>query len=869
MANADDLVEADATTLLPAWVARFSSLQLAAISAALLLLIIGASGYAIALEWRASSAARIWVDHTHAVIDRIRVVADDIQTMEAAARGFIINGDEAFLKPYDRAHAAIDDNLAQLTRLTGDNGGQQARIVRLKALIAQKIDLMNLNIDLRRKALVFMPLDPEFAWRGRQLMESIRALLDGMRGEETRLLDRRNADRERSTRLNLLGVLGISAFATILVAALGVVGFGYLRRRREWEARVVEQAAILSATLESIGQGLSVFDQNLELVAWNDRFREFNGISPGTVTRGRHIIDLINDSIRSGELSPESTDWAVRRIAQMRGGQPYESERVRPNGDVLQIRGSFTRTGLTVTTYSDITALKQIQRDLTHSVSRLRAIFDNTLDGVMTINESGSIESFNPAAERIFGLKASEALGRNIKLIMPEPHRSAHDGYVRRYLASGERKVIGQVRELEAQRADGTLFPIELWINEIHTHDRRLFLGIVRDISDRRQAERAKNEFVSMVSHELRTPLTSIAGALGLLAGGVAEKQPEKARRLVEIASNNAERLVRLVNDILDLEKAESGKLQFSFKPTQLLPLVVSCLEANRAFATSFNVRFALDPDSQDGTVLADPDRMTQVVTNLLSNAAKYSPAGGTVEVKVAIKDERMRISVRDHGPGISPEFRARIFQKFQQADSKDSRAKGGTGLGLSIARHMVERHSGHLTFESEPGQGATFIVEIPLWREGIEAGLARDRESEGPSPASDADSALPRILHVEDDEDVLRVVRLSLDGIAIVTGVRTLAAARRELATQHYQAVIVDIALPDGSGADLLPVFAQARGQRIPTVIFSAQEPDASIAGHADLTLTKSKASAVELVRGIKALTAAPAREADETQPA
>jgi PAS domain S-box-containing protein len=242
-------------------------------------------------------------------------------------------------------------------------------------------------------------------------------------------------------------------------------------------------------------------------------------------------------------------------------------------------------------------------------------------------------------------------------------------------------------------------------------------IGFLSDITQRKRVERMKNEFVSTVSHELRTPLTSIAGSLGLLNGGVAGELPDKAKALVEIAYRNSERLVRLITDILDIDKIESGKMDFALQPVDLMLAIDEALVINRAFAAQFKVQLALEQGLPGVKVYADPDRLMQVLTNLLSNAAKFSPPGETVTVRAIRVQDSLRVAITDRGPGIPEEFRDRIFQKFAQADTSDARAKGGTGLGLSIAKAIVEKFGGHIGFESRVGVGTTFYVDLPEWQ--------------------------------------------------------------------------------------------------------------------------------------------------------
>jgi signal transduction histidine kinase len=240
--------------------------------------------------------------------------------------------------------------------------------------------------------------------------------------------------------------------------------------------------------------------------------------------------------------------------------------------------------------------------------------------------------------------------------------------------------------------------------------------------------DRLKGEFVSTVSHELRTPLTSIRGAVGLVLGNSSDSLPENVRELLVMANRNIERLTLLVNDILDLEKIESGKLEFNFVPLDLVELARNALESNAAYANEHQVRLRLAESPSQAGVTGDESRLLQVFANLLSNAIKYSPAGGEVDVLIRQSDDRFRVSIKDHGKGIPDEFRARIFQRFAQADSSDTRAKGGTGLGLNISKVIVERHTGVIGYVTRPDVGTEFYFELPIREDSLPGVVIKPR---------------------------------------------------------------------------------------------------------------------------------------------
>ena len=341
--------------------------------------------------------------------------------------------------------------------------------------------------------------------------------------------------------------------------------------------------------------------------------------------------------------------------------------------------------------------------------------------GMMIVDHSGKLVMVNTEVENMFGYRRDELIGQSIEVLVPERARSRHAQYRQEFAAENQPRRMDERRNLLGRRRDGSEFPIEVGLNPMRMGQGPMVLAVIVDITERKRLERLKDEFVSTVSHELRTPLTSIYSSLGLIMGTAAGTLSDPMRRLISIAHSNSQRLVGLVNDILDIEKLESGEVAFNLQPVDVRALVEQTIEANRGYADAYRVRIRFNTTA-DGVVQADPGRLSQVLTNLISNGIKFSPADGEVVVAIETRTNFVRLSVRDRGPGIPAGFKSRVFEKFAQADATNTKQKGGTGLGLSIVKEIVGRLGGQVGFDDAPGGGTIFHVDLPYWRQAASA---------------------------------------------------------------------------------------------------------------------------------------------------
>ncbi len=277
--------------------------------------------------------------------------------------------------------------------------------------------------------------------------------------------------------------------------------------------------------------------------------------------------------------------------------------------------------------------------------------------------------------------------------------------------SESESEKMSQQIEARMMRLDGTSIEAEITSAGVNFDGRPAAQLLIRDVGERRAVERMKDELLSIVSHELRTPLTSLRGSLGLLAGGMLGRIPQQGQRMLEIAVTNADRLIRLLNDVLDLERMRAGQMTFELGAHAAADVVDRAMCEMRGLAERAGVRLSLG--HVEGVVRADGDRLVQVLTNLVSNAIKFSAAESEVRVESRVEGQHVRFSVADQGRGIPSDHMETIFERFRQVDASDSRISGGTGLGLAICRSIMQQHEGRLWAESTLGEGSTFYVEL------------------------------------------------------------------------------------------------------------------------------------------------------------
>lgn len=713
------------------------------------------------------------VGHTHEVLAELEATESQIRDIETAQRGYVIIHED-FLGPFNEALQKISGRIHRLQELTSDSPSQRDNINRLNEELKNEVAFADRVVAARSHGEINVALQEIESGRGNRFTDRIRDTVKDMRVEERHLLALRTGSlNDSSTQMimtvALLGIISLGLLFLLLVSANM-----YLAERGRIEGMSTAQYDVARAIAEvhdvnsTIGRVLKTICENLlwdagacwrtdpesgELVCsayWHSSAVKFSKLYPegnllslprptdlpGNVwingealwmTDLRNIESSPRTAVAAGEgmstgfVVPVFTDGKVAAVFEL-----FSTRRREPDDRLL---GTLDTICSQLGQYIH---RRQFEDMLEASQARLNAILSNMAEAVIVVDMNGHLTESNPAAEMVFGTEMLKG--------------SVHDWTEECGIYDSMKKAAYPVKELPIFKAikggavDGdemfirnSAAPNGIWVSAtgrpLRDDEGQLIGGIMvlRDISERKLADKRVSEFYSMVSHELRTPLTSIRASLGLMQGGVAGELSEMSKQLVDIGREECDRLIRLINDILDIRKIEAGKMELKLQEVQPSHLVQVALEGMKSVADEVGIQLTCT-DSAKGLVTCDEDRILQVLTNLISNAIKFSPAGRDVAVNTEwVDSEWLRFSVVDRGNGIPKDHVPKLFQKFQQLDQSDTRSKGGTGLGLAICKAIVDEHHGHIGVQTLLGEGSTFYFELP--REQPESN-GKDREN-------------------------------------------------------------------------------------------------------------------------------------------
>jgi PAS domain S-box-containing protein len=682
-----------------------------------------------------------WVQHTHQVIVESEIFLGHLRDAETGQRGFLLTGRSEYLEPYNIGVNEAKAGIQKLKDLTIDNPIQQPRL----AIIQKKMTLKLLELEKtirlaqqgrRAESLAIVNSDV-----GKKVMDDIRIdLLEFDEVEGQLLVMRKSKFRAEQITMRML----FAGEAILLVGLIIVIAFSIQRNMVTPVIALTRNATRFAAGEDVVAVKALSKDEMGELV------NAFN-----------NMVGTVNESLENLQLSQKETQEKENRLSEIIWSTNIGTWEWNLDTDEMQLNERWAEVA-------------------GYRLSELEPVNGNTWRKIL------------------------------------------HPDDLKLSLEQLDKHYSGEMEHYECEVRMGHNNGSWVWVVEHGkvvewTKDGKplRMSGTITDVTERKEIERAKSEFVSTVSHELRTPLTSIKGSLGLIKSGVIGDLPGKLQSMLDIAYNNSDRLVLLINDILDMEKIEAGKMDFHMKPVEMQSLVDEAIEANRGYGDEHGVSFVRSGKSEQMLAMADKDRLMQVLANLMSNAAKFSPEGEKVVLSISRQAGDIRIEVEDKGPGIPEEFRTKIFEKFSQADSSDTRKIGGTGLGLSITRAIVEKHNGTLDFETETGKGSTFFISLPELTEAVHP----------KSVEYNLNNVGNRILICEDEADVATILEAMLKDAGFQTGIsRTAAQAKLMLEEEHFDAMTLDLGLPDQDGISLMQDLRKnPKTQDLPVVVVSA----------------------------------------------
>jgi PAS domain S-box-containing protein len=750
------------------------------------------------------------VAHTNQAILELANVLSTLKDAETGQRGYLLAENDAYLQPYQEATARLQSELASLKDELVAEPDQQARLADLERTVALKLSELDRTITLhktgdRAAALALVRSD-----NGKRYMDEVRAQIAAMQTTEYELLNRRANESERSSRTTIISIV----LAAVIGCALLAIVFSLTRRNLLLRQRATDELSAererLRVTLTSIGDAVLTTDSSGRITFVNPVAEVLTGWSQPEVL-GQPldtVFRIVNEHTRESVENPAQRSLREGVVV----GLANHTVLIRKDGtehpiddSAAPIRDGQGRILGCVLVFRDVTQRRHEEQRRAEDEARIRSVMDHVADGILTFDEDGTVETFNPAAERLFGYTAEEIMGQNVKLVLPDPFHSAH----RKYGADGEAQIIDAGHEIDGRRKDGSTFPLEAAVSEFSLGSRRYFTGIVRDITHRKRIERQmyemmtelkegdrrKDEFLAMLAHELRGPLTALRNGLELLTR--TDGNPDLLRRVRGATQRQLSQLVRLVNDLLDVSRITSNKIDLRREPVELAGVIQQAIDECERLAESARQRINVSLPPEPIYVDADPARLAQVFSNILHNACKYTDPGGAIEVAAALQGDQVVVKFKDTGIGIPSNKLDSIFELFMQVDRTLERSQDGLGIGLSLVKRLVDMHGGSVEAFSEGlGHGSEFVVRLP-----VPAGRGVETAESTTEPAGPS----RRILIVDDNTDSAASLAMLLqlsnhETYTAHDGLQALESVER----LQPDVVLLDVGLPKLNGYEV-----------------------------------------------------------------
>jgi two-component system, NarL family, sensor histidine kinase EvgS len=785
-----------------------------------------------------------WRKHTYEVLGNLDQTVARLVDAESGQRGYLLTGNEVYLGPYHAATKNIDQTIKDLESLTSDNSNQQKRIQLLAPLVQKKLVELQRTIDLRKNEGLAAANRVVLEGSGKQWMDQIRAILAEMANEEKDLLRIRTQEANEGVARSVRTILA----GTLVSVSLLVLCFGLLQRelseRTKAQEALAKSETWFSTTLSSIGDAVIATDMNGAVTFLNPVAQSLTGWSLEQA-RGRSmdlVFDIVNAETRRPVENPVKKVFREGKVV----GLADHTLLLSKDGKEFDIEDSaapiLTNGGEgfgVVLVFRNITEKKRAEEETKRQKELLQLILGSIVDGVVVADSNGKFLLFNAAAERVLGIGATDTtpeewsdrygsyLPDGVTLYSPNelPLVRAMRGesvdalevFIRNAKVPGGRLLSVTGRPLRGE--DGALRGGVVVFHDI-TLQKRAQEALVRAKDEAERASKFKDQFLSTMSHELRTPLNAVLGFSDLLADERYGALNDRQQRYVSHIHTGGKHLLKLISDILDLSKIEAGRMELSHEDVIVESSFAEVISTLYPLAEKKSQ--ALLPQVEPSLhVHADGMRFKQVLMNLVGNAIKFTPEGGRIELAARKVDEKVRVEVRDNGPGIPPEQQQRIFEAFVRL-AQTGNATEGTGLGLAISARLIELHGGKLGIESQPGQGSCFYFSLPMVTATSEQPARKDIA--GPRA-----TGAPRILIVEDNVATGQLIQSQLAS----SGYETLRCDRPERAADmaaEFQpdAITLDLLMKPVHGLEVLRRLKDdSRTSKIPVIVVTiADQP-------------------------------------------
>ncbi len=792
-----------------------------------------------------------WVAETQAIINKLDAIAALNLKAESSARAFYLSRDQKYLSARNHAVKELKERLQELAGMLKDQPQQEKNAFLLQKIISERLALTDhATWEAAHAANDHTTVDIS---KGAALTEKLEDLVTEMKDCQNDRISQRETEFLRNViqtnRIEgLLGVLCILALSFSLFLT-----YRYMSAKKESDVRF---RAIFNQTFQLIG----LLTPDGRLLEANQTALDMVGVDPATL-RNKLFWET-----PWWQHSPQEQELLKQAIKDAASGKfvRFQTNHIGRGGETITIDFSIKpvlddsgKVLYLLPEGRDMTEQKRAQESTTASEQHLKALLTCLAEGVYQIDLEGNLVYMNGAAERILQYQENELLGKNMHNIIHSSSDTDPSQAPFPQLSTGQREqpggdfkllsVVERGEELRIsedwfRRKDGTCVPVE-YVGSPLLQNGEVKGAVIafQDITTRKEAEKRVSEFYSTVSHELRTPLTSIRGAMRLLEAGKGGELTERGKHLTTMGRIECDRLVRLINDMLDIRKMEAGKLDLRYAEFDAVDAARQAISNLQAYADEHRVSITLKP-APVIMLNADRDRFTQILTNLVSNAVRFSPLDSDVKVSLdnLTGEQTLKVSIQDSGPGIKQTDQRKLFKVFQQLDATDARRKGGTGLGLAICKSLVEQHGGRIGLNSVEGEGATFWFTLPIYGKQQPEKKQPEKEQQDTAISAPAEHKhhssryrkskgkheRVKALIAENDKFTRNLLELQLRRMGIeVICTESGEGALKILNRDPIELIILELGLPDISGTDLIAKLKEEGKGEIPLVVYTAQD--------------------------------------------